>query len=123
MRITIHETGSVDVAAELTNTGLRAAARSQGVLRHYGAVVQAQVRANTRPSWVDYRKSIGLRTGTGFAAVGTDEPQGFRLENGFMRSDRLGRRYRQRPFPHFGPAVDRHADSFAVALAAAVSRP
>lgn len=38
--------------------------------------------------------------------IGTDRPQGKRLEYGFMnRYDSLGRFYRQPPFPHVGPAV------------------
>ncbi|WP_329474251.1 HK97 gp10 family phage protein (plasmid) [Streptomyces sp. NBC_01723] len=38
--------------------------------------------------------------------IGTTEPQGKRLEYGFMyRYDSLGRFYRQPPFPHVGPAV------------------
>lgn len=38
--------------------------------------------------------------------VGTDEPQGFRLEMGFHGIDSLQRDYDQPPFPHVGPSVD-----------------
>lgn len=42
----------------------------------------------------------------GGAEIGTDRPQGRRLEQGFMNMyDSLGRFYRQPPFPHVGPAV------------------
>jgi hypothetical protein len=38
--------------------------------------------------------------------VGTDRPQGRRLEFGFVGADSLGRMYNQPPFPHAGPAVE-----------------
>jgi hypothetical protein len=42
----------------------------------------------------------------GGADIHTDQPQGRRLEFGFMdRYDSLGRYYRQPPFPHVEPAV------------------
>lgn len=38
--------------------------------------------------------------------IGTEAPQGRRLEFGFyQRYDSLGRYYLQRPFPHVGPAI------------------
>ncbi|MGW2384406.1 HK97 gp10 family phage protein [Streptomyces sp. NPDC001658] len=58
----------------------------------------------------DYRGSwkalpFGVPDGGG-ADIGTTEPQGRRLEYGFMnRYDSLGRYYRQPPFPHVGPSV------------------
>ncbi|MFK8851255.1 HK97 gp10 family phage protein [Streptomyces sp. Ac-502] len=43
----------------------------------------------------------------GGAEVGTNAPQGRRLEFGFFdMTDSLGRHYFQPPFPHVGPAVD-----------------
>ncbi|MEV0446303.1 hypothetical protein AB0I46_46175, partial [Streptomyces spectabilis] len=39
------------------------------------------------------------------AEVGTNAPQGRRLEFGFVGVDSLGRHYNQPPFPHLGPAV------------------
>lgn len=39
--------------------------------------------------------------------IGTNAPQGRRLEFGFVGPDSLGRVYNQPPFPHVGPAVPR----------------
>ncbi|PVC80612.1 hypothetical protein DBP19_36350 [Streptomyces sp. CS090A] len=39
--------------------------------------------------------------------IGTNAPQGRRLEYGFVGPDSLGRVYNQPPFPHVGPAVPR----------------
>ncbi|MCF0086588.1 MULTISPECIES: hypothetical protein [unclassified Streptomyces] len=36
---------------------------------------------------------------------GTEEPQGARLEFGFVGTDSLGRVYDQKPFPHVQPAI------------------
>jgi hypothetical protein len=57
----------------------------------------------------------------GGADVGTDRPQGRRLEYGFMNMyDSLGRFYRQPPFPHVEPAVNElsagYKDAFRPAL-------
>lgn len=42
------------------------------------------------------------------AYVGTDDPQGWRLELGFVGVDSLGRRYDVAPRPHLGPAITLH---------------
>jgi hypothetical protein len=38
--------------------------------------------------------------------VGNDQPQGHRLEFGFVGADKLGRIYNQAPRPHLRPALD-----------------
>jgi hypothetical protein len=38
--------------------------------------------------------------------IGTNAPQGRRLEFGFVGADSLGRIYNQPPFPHVQPALD-----------------
>lgn len=58
-----------------------------------------------------YADTIGMdvqTTGLGNARgeVGTNHPAARRLEFGFVGTDSRGRRYQQRPQPHFGPAVD-----------------
>ncbi len=125
--IAIRENGSAETAVALVAVAAGAHARSAALVRHYGALVQAATRANTHsrpgPAASDqYRAAIGLVTGSmagnPFAAIGTDEPQAGRLEAGFVGTDRLGRHYRQRPYPHFGPALDRYEAPFALALAA-----
>lgn len=59
----------------------------------------------------------------GGAIVGTDRPQGRRLEFGFMNMyDSLGRFYRQPPFPHVEPAVNELSDEYADAFKDALGR-
>ena len=57
----------------------------------------------------NYRRSIvadveiaGTRV---LGQIGTNQPQGPRLEYGFTGMDVLGRNYNQPPFPHFLPSV------------------
>lgn len=65
---------------------------------------------------------FGVPDGGG-AIVGTDRPQGQRLEFGFMNMyDSLGRFYRQPPFPHVEPAVNELSDEYADAFKDALDR-
>lgn len=49
----------------------------------------------------------------GGAEIGTDKPQGRRLEFGFYdMTDSLGRHYFQPPFPHVEPAVNELSPSY-----------
>ncbi|WP_405999407.1 hypothetical protein [Streptomyces sp. NBC_00829] len=48
--------------------------------------------------------------------VFTDAPQQRRLEYGFVGVDRLGRQYRQPPFPHIEPAFRQTQSGFLDAL-------
>lgn len=85
---------------------------------HYTLLLQTTVRAKAsgrpgpRRRTGDYRRSITAQTvrqpipGIWQGWVGTNSPQGRRLENGFVGVDSLGRTYNQKPFPHFAPAVD-----------------
>lgn len=72
----------------------------------------------------DYRRTIGARfsstPGHYYAYVGTNAPQGRRLEYGFTGQDSLGRSYDQPPFPHFGPGLDWAEPQFVAALGKAV---
>jgi hypothetical protein len=53
-------------------------------------------------------------------SVGTNEPQGHRLEWGFVGPDELGRTFERSPFPHLGPAIDVVAPMYQAALERAV---
>ena len=85
-------------------------------LIHHGQLLRTRVmaKASGRPGpnivTGDYRRSISLQVGgtvtQPWVAVGTNAPQGRRLEFGFVGTDSLGRVYDQPPYPHFGPAVD-----------------
>lgn len=99
---------SVRSAGSLMRTRVRANASGRSGVTGpalYGGTGEIGPRVQTG----DYRRSIGLATysagGQLVAEVGTNAPQGRRLEQGFIGADSLGRVYHQRPLPHFGPAV------------------
>ncbi|WP_046248852.1 HK97 gp10 family phage protein [Streptomyces sp. MBT28] len=59
----------------------------------------------------------------GGATLGTTEPQGRRLEYGFMNMyDSLGRFFQQPPYPHVEPAVNELSDDYEDAFKAALDR-
>jgi hypothetical protein len=97
------------------------------ITRLYGEILRARVRVNAsgrpgpRAQTGDYRRSIGLEVFTLgdeiYAVVGTNAPQGRRLEYGFMNmTDSLGRLFHQPPYPHFGPALEETAPQYEAAL-------
>jgi hypothetical protein len=115
------------LALNLTKAGPIVGARAIGLVHQFGVVLQARVKANAmgrpgpRAPTGDYNRSINLtlaqRGMTVEAQVGTNLPQGRRLEFGFVGQDSLGRTYHQPPYPHFGPAVDKTAPEFETAVA------
>lgn len=130
MRAHMEANGVTEVERGLAVAAVTAPAKAYGVVVHYGAVLQRQVRANAGnrpgPRRVSgaYARSIRRRSrplvSGGYSDIGTDEEQGHRLEAGFAGTDSLGRRYHQPPYPHFGPALDGLADPFAEGVGAAV---
>ncbi|MFG2276670.1 hypothetical protein ACGFNY_43800 [Streptomyces chartreusis] len=84
-------------------------------MRHVGTVGVARIKANASgrpgPNVITgrYRASWRAETrGIPYGAqctLGTGEPQGRRLEFGFVGPDSLGRVYNQPPFPHVQPAL------------------
>lgn len=116
-----------------------------GVVRTYGQLARTQVLANASTGYhapgephipgtgpgpnvasSDYIRSWDVEYqfapayGVFVAMIGTNNPQGRRLEFGFYdMSDVLGRRFFQPPFPHAGPALDQIAEPFTAALEAA----
>lgn len=108
---------ALQVAHDVAGLAERARTRVRAVVEAEGIRLQTQVRANAsgrpgpRAQTGDYRRSITRQTSisaTGIRVeVGTNSPQGRRLEFGFwgMR-DSLGRLFHQSPYPHFGPAAD-----------------
>lgn len=95
-------------------------------LRFHAYMLKTRVMANAsgRPGprrvTGDYLRSIsaqplGQYGGSGWF-VGTNAPQGPRLEFGFVGVDSLGRHYDQPPYPHFGPAADWMEPLFAGAM-------
>lgn len=115
------------VAAELSVIASALPAWVHSVTGRFTATLQRQVVAHASgrpgPNAVtgDYRRSINRQTThtpTGSEGrVGTNKPQGRRLEFGFVGSDALGRSYDQPAYPHFGPALDEVAPAFEAAIA------
>ncbi|MEU5683592.1 hypothetical protein DEJ48_36660 [Streptomyces venezuelae] len=120
-----------DLAAALSRNG-RAVVNAAETAMRYSAkalVVQVQHNASGRPGprviTGQYRASWQSdvhRAGPVIVAeVGTNAPQGRRLEFGFVGADSLGRHYNQRPFPHLGPAVATFGPLLVHALGQAVA--
>lgn len=114
-----HNATEVGRAIELH--GDRVGVRAQQTIGHFTLLLQAAVKRHASQPRVtlrgpgmggprlitgDYNRSITARVGVLWGDVGTDKPQGRRLEFGFEGVDALGRYYDQPPYPHFGPALD-----------------
>lgn len=129
---TFDNSGVLALAAELGKASAAAGARGYKLVQHHGMKLQAKVKANAqgrpgpRIQTGDYNRSIGLIVGidggSPTAHVGTNRPQGMRLERGFSGTDSLGRNYHQPPFPHFGPAADLIAPDFEKDVAAEMAK-
>lgn len=113
------------VASELAMRATRAQVQALRTVQEFTVLLETRVKANAsgrpgpRAITGNYRRSItsrvsfrGLITGT----VGTNAPQGNRLEHGFYGVDALGRVYDQPPFPHFGPAARVTDSEFVAAI-------
>jgi len=104
------------VGAEFTAAAVAADSSVRKTIAHHAMLLQTKVKskASGRPGpravTGDYRRSISRRVSTHgpmtVGQVGTNSPQGRRLEMGFTGTDSLGRYYDQPPYPHFGPALD-----------------
>lgn len=125
--VTVTVTGDREVVLSFQAASVAVAEQAARVTRHYGQLLttQVQAKASGRPGpnapTGDYRRSIHLQVyAEGFgkvtAAVGTNKPQGARLEFGFAGVDSLGRVYDQPPYPHFGPAFDLIAPRYESAM-------
>lgn len=116
------------VAGELATLASAIGGAIHETTKLFNAELQAQVQRNASgrpgPNVItgDYRRSINRitrRTATGSVGiVGTNKPQGARLEFGFQGTDSLGRNYNQLPYPHFGPALDTVGPSYVAAIEA-----
>lgn len=86
-----------------------------GVVRMGTATLaQLKLRASGRPGprriTGDYTRQMNMQADHGpdgvEVTIGGSGVQGPRLEYGFVGSDSLGRRYNQRPFPHYQPTYE-----------------
>lgn len=116
-------------AWDLSAMGVKALAGAPGIVRHHGMLLQTRVRARAshprsqddlkpRIQTGDYVRSITLHLSGLSAIVGTNRPQGRRLEFGFTGIDALGRNYDQPPYEHFRPALLETGPGFILAMAA-----
>ncbi|MFE2034277.1 HK97 gp10 family phage protein [Streptomyces scopuliridis] len=119
-----------EIAARLNARAASALPAVASVVQHYAMLLETAIKANAsgrpgpnaptgdyRRSWTHEFSTNGLSVE---AVVGTNKPQGRRLEYGFVGADSLGRIYNQPPFPHVGPAVEHIRPAFLAAIGAAV---
>lgn len=114
----------------LKSKSLRIQPTIDGVTRTYAQVMvtRVQAKASGRPGpnapTGDYRRSWNVKFrkvgGAIEADIGTNKPQGRRLEFGFHGTDSLGRSYDQAAFPHVWPAASEVFPDYEKAVLAAV---
>jgi hypothetical protein len=122
VQVSMISVGATSITAGFSNISRGMQVRLTKLVRHHGQLLRTRVMANAsgRPGpntpTGDYRRSISLQivstADTTTAYVGTNLPQGRRLEFGFHGQDSLGRTYNQAPLPHFGPAFDQQEPEF-----------
>ena len=104
-----------ELADRLDRAAVRIGPAVQRAVRHTGELGRARIRGNAsgrpgpnvitgayRNSWETNTRRLPYGT---MCTIGTNAPQGRRLEFGFVGPDSLGRVYNQPPFPHVGPAI------------------
>ncbi|MER6077002.1 HK97 gp10 family phage protein [Streptomyces sp. NPDC001833] len=116
----------IELAAALSRMGPAVRARTRAITRHHAMLLRVRIQKNASgrpgPNVItgQYRASWDVRvTVTGGqvrAVVFTEAPQSHRLEYGFVGVDRLGRQYRQPPYPHIEPAFRQTEPGFLEAL-------
>lgn len=104
------------LADRLEAAATRVGPAIQRAVQHTGELGRARIRGNASgrpgPNVITgaYRNSWETTTRRlphgALCTIGTNAPQGRRLEFGFVGPDSLGRVYNQPPFPHVGPAID-----------------
>ena len=130
--INVSVSGTAAVSAGFAAASIRSDAATRLVVRQYGALLKTRImaKASGRPGpnapTGDYRRSWTVRYFDGpagvSAQVGTNKPQGRRLELGFVGTDSLGRTYNQAPYPHVGPAAQEIEVEFVKAIEGAVRK-
>lgn len=97
-------------AATVVSKEERAVVRRNTLLLETRIKAKASGRPGPNAPTGDYRRSWNHRLigneHVSMGEVGTNAPQGQRLENGFVGTDSLGRTYAQPPYEHVGPACD-----------------
>ncbi|WP_399559287.1 HK97 gp10 family phage protein (plasmid) [Streptomyces sp. NBC_00873] len=105
-----------ELADRLDRAATRIGPAIQRAVRHTGELGRARIRGNAsgrpgpnvitgqyRNSWETQNRRLPHGA---LCTIGTNAPQGRRLEFGFMgMTDSIGRTFHQPPFPHVGPAI------------------
>lgn len=105
-----------ELADRFDHAAMKIGPAIQKAVKHTGALGAARIRghASGRPGpnviTDDYRGSwqptpVRRLPHGAMCTLGTDRPQGRRLEFGFVGIDAIGRHYDQPPFPHVQPAL------------------
>ncbi|MET7725307.1 HK97 gp10 family phage protein [Streptomyces mirabilis] len=116
----------IELAAALARMGPAVRARTRAITRHHAMLLRVRIQKNASgrpgPNVITgrYRASWDVKVtvagGQVTAVVFTDAPQQRRLEYGFVGVDRLGRQYRQPPYPHIEPAFQRTRPGYLEAM-------
>jgi hypothetical protein len=126
--------GAKNIAAKFITDSVELPLAIGAIVATETLLLQGRVkgRASGRPGpnapTGDYRRSISARVTRAYKGavttgeVGTNRPQGRRLELGFHGTDSLGRHFNQPAFEHFGPAVDETDGPFQRKLDAVIGR-
>ena len=122
-----------ELAGRLLQAADRVGPETNRTVQQQGRLLRALIRENASgrpgPNVItgDYRGSWRIEAFAvadgGGADVGTDRPQGRRLEYGFYdMTDSLGRHFFQVPRPHVEPAVNELSDQYEQAFHQALDR-
>lgn len=123
------------LSADLAAAGAKAGARAYAITRTYGMKAQTAIKRrmsqprsyprgpNTggpRLITGDLVRSVAMQMsapeGNPRSEIGTNKPQGRRLELGFVGVDSAGRHYNQPPYPAWEPGLNEVAGDYAVAI-------
>ena len=116
MTFNMQRRGMTGALADFAKAAAVDSVTQQLAVRKAGALIEAAWKGNAtgRPGprvvTGNFRRSINTEDvdipGTESAvSVGTNAPQGARLEFGFVGRDALGRNYNQKPYPSLEPAI------------------
>lgn len=106
MSFNVRVVGDKVLSAALEATARTTEEKAQRKVTYWGHMLEAAIKSRAPVRTGDYRRSWHMRVHGMRATVGTNKPQGRRLEYGFVGTDSLGRTYNQAPRPHVRPAVD-----------------
>jgi hypothetical protein len=114
--------GEKIMANALRQTALTTDEKVARKVAYWAHVLEARIKSRAPVRTGDYRRSWTTELRGKTAVVGTNKPQGRRLEFGFVGADSLGRHYNQAPQPHVRPSIDEVKDPYLRDLATVVRK-